>query len=313
MPITADVDDALSGSAEEDADYDAFGTQTVTFAVGSADGDTQPVSVGVLDDLLLEGPETVDLQITGVAGPGASIGAQNDHVVTILDDERVDVAFELAASSAAEAVESRDVRLRLIAGPGVTLALAVEADVVDAGTGTASSGDDYAAPGTLTAVFAAGASDGSLTSVSLDTIDDLFFENDETVDLAISTVHGPGASLGAPADHTMTIVNDDPLPDLRVSAALIDFVSKNGDPTPFDQAEVGDLIVLQMSVASAPTGGATRNIDGRVYIELGFDQILLGTFQVPLLNPGQTLPIEIVPNILLPRPPVALAGSQFEW
>ena len=47
------------------------------------------MSLAVLDDLLLEGGEDVDFQISGVTGSGASIGSQSTHEVTITDDETV--------------------------------------------------------------------------------------------------------------------------------------------------------------------------------------------------------------------------------
>lgn len=87
VPVTADVVDAGTGSATSGADYTAFGTQTVTFPVGSVDGATQPVTLTVLDDSLPEADETVDLAFANVTG-GAEIGTPAAHTVTILDDDR---------------------------------------------------------------------------------------------------------------------------------------------------------------------------------------------------------------------------------
>ena len=87
VPVTADVIDAFSGSASSGADYTAFGTQVVTFPMGAMDGATQPATLGVLDDSLLERAEDADLSINSVSGPGTSIGTASDRHVTILDDE----------------------------------------------------------------------------------------------------------------------------------------------------------------------------------------------------------------------------------
>ena len=102
-PVMVDVVDAGTGSAASGTDYVAFGTQTVTFAAGSGDGDTQPVTLTVSDDLLAEGDETVDLQLQNVVGPGATIGGQTTHELTITDDEPVFVEFNFASNPAAEA------------------------------------------------------------------------------------------------------------------------------------------------------------------------------------------------------------------
>ena len=208
VAVEADVDDALSGSAEEDADYDALGTQTVTFAVGSADGETEAVSLGVLDDLLVEGPETVDLRITGVTGPAASIGPQNDHVVTILDNERVDVVFDVAASSTAEDAGAHGVSVRLDADAGVTLAVPISVDVTDVLSGTASSGADYAGFSEMV-TFPVGSADGDSRFVDLLVTDDSLLEGDESVHLELTSLVGPSVSIGAQSEHTATILDDE--------------------------------------------------------------------------------------------------------
>src|SRR5438477_497211 len=55
--LTAQVVDAGGGSATSGSDYSAFGTQTVTFAIGSANGATQTVTVTPINDTLVEGNE----------------------------------------------------------------------------------------------------------------------------------------------------------------------------------------------------------------------------------------------------------------
>ena len=86
-PVTVDAVDAASGTATADADYEALAVPTtVTFPAGSVNGDTQTVSLKVLDDRLVEGPETVVLQLTNVTG-GAALGSAAEHTVTIADDD----------------------------------------------------------------------------------------------------------------------------------------------------------------------------------------------------------------------------------
>ena len=126
---------------------------------------------------------------------------------------------------------------------------------------------------------------------------------------------------GDGADDGTEVANGtDPLvpPDLSVSSADISFVSKNGVTTPFNQAGVGDAVVMTMRVSNAVGADGATNVSGDIYIELGFDRINLGTFLIPQINPGETLPVTIVPNTLLQVPPLALADAGngepgFEW
>lgn len=88
-PITGDVTDALSGSATLGTDYTAVGTVTLTFSAGAVDGAIQVFNLGVLADALVEGNETVNLQLGNVTGTGAVLGAQTTHTATITDDDQV--------------------------------------------------------------------------------------------------------------------------------------------------------------------------------------------------------------------------------
>ncbi|HIF64153.1 MAG TPA: DUF4215 domain-containing protein [Deltaproteobacteria bacterium] len=103
------------------------------------------------------------------------------------------------------------------------------------------------------------------------------------------------------------------MPDLFIHSDDISFVSKNGDTTPFAQAEVGDTIVLGGQLHNSASGGTATDITGTVYIELGYDRIELGTFQVNTMVSGETRTIDIIPNPLLPVPAVNLGNGQFSW
>ncbi len=83
--ITVDVTDALSGTATSGTDYTAVGTVTLTFPAGSVNGAIQTFNLAVLADALVEGNETVDLQLGNVTG--AALGVQTTHEATITDDD----------------------------------------------------------------------------------------------------------------------------------------------------------------------------------------------------------------------------------
>jgi len=108
-----------------------------------------------------------------------------------------------------------------IAGGGV-LETAVSADVIDADTGDATSGDDYAPFGTQTVTFNPGAATGATQSVTLSITPDDDDEPDETVGLALTNPH-TSSELGATAAYTVTILDDDepdPAPVVREVLSL---------------------------------------------------------------------------------------------
>ena len=99
-------------------------------------------------------------------------------------------------------------------------------------------------------------------------------------------------------------------PMLYAYSDMIHFVSKNGDPAPFNQAEVGDDIVVQMSIGNPPEAGPVNDVTGVIYIGLGFDRIELGTFEVAHVGSGEQVALDIarIPTYRI-RPLRCRAGS----
>jgi VCBS repeat-containing protein len=200
--VTVDVVDATTSTATAGSDY-LFVNRTLTFPAGSSHGDFIALEVGILDDLLVEGDETVQLELTNVTGPG-EIGDPS-HTVTIVDDELAVVSFTSAETATSEEAGLFPVVVRLtVLPPSAVLASAVDVDIADAGVGTATSGVDYGTFGTQTALFGIGSSDGDTRSVNIDVRDDSIIEGTETVVLEISAVTGPAAPTW-PAQHEVTI------------------------------------------------------------------------------------------------------------
>jgi subtilase family serine protease len=89
-------------------------------------------------------------------------------------------------------------------------------------TGTATPGTDYAALSGQATIPAGVAS----VAISVTPIDDPLFEPDETVTVTISAP--PGYIVGAPSHADVTIVSDDPAPDLTMSAFAAPAVAAAG-------------------------------------------------------------------------------------
>src|SRR5262249_13881951 len=153
------------GSATSGTDYSAFGTQTVTFAAGSANGATQTVTDPKSDDKADGGNETVNLtlqKLNTTLNGQASLG-NTACVVTITDDDTASLAIQ-ATKTVTEGGGAQTITVTLTTSGG-TLGTALSAQVVDAGGGSAISGTDYSAFGTQTVTFAAGSANGATQTV----------------------------------------------------------------------------------------------------------------------------------------------------
>jgi hypothetical protein len=180
----------------------------MTFPMGSVDGDTQTVTLTALHDMLVEGAsETVKL---GLGNPSvAAIVGDSTYTATITDTDTATVQFQSAAiTTTDESATPCPIVVRLTMSAGVSLGVAVTAVVSDAGTGSATSGSDYAAFAPHTVTFAAASASGSTQTVMLNVMSDATVELDETVRLALSSPSA-GAQLGATTTEQVTIHDDD--------------------------------------------------------------------------------------------------------
>jgi hypothetical protein len=89
-----------------------------------------------------------------------------------------------------------------------TLAADVTVEVADAGSGTATSGSDYAAFAPVVLTFTAGEADGATRSVTLDPLDDALVEaGNETVRLRLQNPSGAGLSGATTFTATLTDIH----------------------------------------------------------------------------------------------------------
>jgi len=257
------------GTAAAGADYTAT-SGTLTIPAGQLSG---TITVPILDDAVFEGDE--DFSLTLSNPQGATLGTPATSTITITDDEGLpDVSFSAASSVVAEAAGSVDLT--------VNLSAASAADVtVDYATtdGTATAGADYTATsGTLT--LPAGQLSGTIT---VPILDDAVFEGDEDFSLTLSNPQG--ATLGTPAASTITITDDEGLPDLSFSAASSVVAEAAGSvdlTVNLSAASAADVTVDYATTDGTATAGAdyTATI-GTLTIPAGQ---LSGTITVPILD-----------------------------
>lgn len=191
LPVEVKVSSS-GGSATPGADYGAI-NQKVTFAPGET---TQTVALTLFDDALVEGGETVLLQLSQFAN--ATAGDPAAATLTIADDETPLVAWSVGETAVSERAGTLSLTINL--SFPAPIPLTVKYATVD---GTATSGSDYsAASGTV--AFAVGESSKTITIHLLDDDDN---ENPETFQVQLSDVLG--GSLGSPAVITVTITDDE--------------------------------------------------------------------------------------------------------
>ena len=185
----------LNGSASAGSDY-AGTNGTVTFKSKAV---SASIAIPVFNDSLDESNETFSVVLDTPTG-GAALGANVTAAVTLADDDTAGaIAFKSTNVSASESAGEIQVTVKRTGGKA-------EAASVDYATedGTALAGEDYTATsGTL--VF--GANELSKV-ISIPINNDFAAEGNETFAIHLSNPSG-GATLGAAANATLTIVDDE--------------------------------------------------------------------------------------------------------
>lgn len=285
---SVDVVDLGSGSGTAGSDYAPFATQTLTFPVGSVDGDAQSVSLTALADQQVEGaPDTVRLGLQNSVG--GAVGGTALFTAGLDDIDFATIQFAAPSSTTPdESAASRSVTIALDLPAGVTLAVAASVQVADAGTGSASSGVDYAAFAPQTVTFPVGSQDGATRTVVVQVNDDAVVELDEIVRLALS---GPsaGTEIGATSSHQLTITDDDAL-------GLAAFVASEGPSGVENSLAYDELIDLgSQAVGAGPNAGTLVRVTnaGGSPMDLGAprltgtnaDDFVVEVESAPLLSP----------------------------
>ena len=254
--VTVDWADAGTGTATSGTDYTAITGGTLTFPAGTT---SQRITVSVTGDTAAEPNETVAVSLSNPAnatiGTGTGTGTIADDDGGI-DDGDIDApSLSIDSPRVAEGDSgATDMTFTVTLSPASTQQ--VKVDWADAGTGTATSGTDYAAVAGGTLTFAAWETSKSFTvSVTGDALD----EADETVVVALSKA---GNATVSTATGTGTIVDDDGAPSLSIDSPSV----AEGDGGTADLTFTATLSAAsgkQVTVdwADAGTGTATSGTD----------------------------------------------------
>ena len=246
--VTVDWADAGTGTATSGTDYAAIAGGTLTFAAGET---SKSFTVAVTGDALDEADETV---VASLSKAGNATVSTATGTGTIVDDDGAP-SLSIDSPSVAEGDGGATdmtftVTLSAASGKQVTV------DWADAGTGTATSGTDYAAFAGGTLAFAAGETSKSFTvAVTGDVLD----EADETV---VASLSKAGNATVSTATGTGTIVDDDGAPSLSIdSPSVAEGDGGSTDMTFTVTLSAASAQQVKVDWADAGTGTATSGTD----------------------------------------------------
>ena len=212
-------------SAAAGADYTAASAAvTVTIAAGNT---ATTVSVPILQDRIDEQDEFFTVTLSDAGPSGAVTIADATARVTITDDDAAP-ALQFTVSPLSIAEDGRST-VTVSTGSGSTFADEQTIDLTLGGTATLT--DDYTIGSTTLTLPAGSGSTTSTVTTTIDAVDDITDEPDETV--TVDARHA-GAALGT--QQTITIEDDDDPPGVRVADT---------------SADEGDLLSFTITVSPA--------------------------------------------------------------
>lgn len=221
----------VSGNATSGADFTAL-SGSVTIAAGST---TATITIPIINDIIVEGNETVIVTLTSVTSGAASLGATLIATNTITSNNSATVSI----SNTSNGTEAGPVSGALTVTQ--TNPSATDTVVTYSVSGTATSGVDYAAlTGTVT--VPAGA---TTASVFVLVVNDAILDPAETVIVTLSSISSGLATMGTPVAATNTIIDNDTASFSIVKAVNASSISAPG--------------TLTYTITVQNTGSATLN------------------------------------------------------
>jgi hypothetical protein len=208
--VMVDYAEGAAGTATAGSDYNVV-AGTLTFAAGIA---SKTFTVDVLPDTVPEGYKTFNLTLSNPQN-GGSLGTVKDAVVTIVDAQPV-VMFSAPTFNVTEGTTAT-VKATINLKRTGALTAALDVNVVDLLTGTATPGGDYVLASPKLVHFAAAV---AATSFTIDISPDHLVELTETVNLGLQVVTA-GTNLGPQQTATLNIVDDEPVVSFNVASYTV--------------------------------------------------------------------------------------------
>nr|WP_316829064.1 Calx-beta domain-containing protein [Pedobacter miscanthi] len=261
----------LGGTATEGTDYSAIVTKTVIVPAGQT---TATITIPVLSDAVLEGPETVIATLTASGNPAVTV-SNVPATINIADNNAASVSISTAPTVNEDAGTATFT---------VTLSAAVQnAFTVDYTTtnGTATAGLDYTATnGTLT--FPAGSAAGATLTFTVPVIDDNIVETNETFNGVISNVSGNLVTIATNTATTTIIDNDATVATIAAGT--------NGN----ENGPVNGTFTVTLSKPSATDTQITYTLSGTATEGSDYSTIVTKTITIPAGQTTATITIPVL-------------------
>ncbi len=279
--VTVGYADATSGTATSGTDYTAITSGTLTLAAGVT---SDTLAVSVTGDDANEPDETVVVELSSAGNATFSGGGTTlTGTGTITNDDGVP---RLSISSPTVTEGSGSSSLEFIVTLNEASGQQVTVDYEDAGSGTATSGDDYTAITAGTLTLAAGVTSDTL---AVTVLGDALDEDDETVIVTLSSASNAAIST---ASGTGTITDDDATPTLSIADASVDEGTTGATPSLEFIVSLSAVSGRQVTVAyaDATSGTATSGTD--------YTEITSGTLTIAAGVTSDTLAVSVLGDAL---------------
>jgi len=230
---------SVSGTSSTPSDHNLVDS-SITIAAGQTSG---VIAITVVDDSMDEPSETVIVTIG--APTGANLLNPSVHQVTITDNDSAPaVSFATASSAASESAGAQSIAVSISEPSSFIVSIPVSV------SGSATQGSDYSLATSIVTIPAG--SSGATFEVTL--LNDSAYEGSETLVIQLGTP--TNATLGAIASHTLTIGDDESIPEVSFSSASSTAAESAGTVTVTAQLNHGRA--APASVPYTVTGTATR-------------------------------------------------------
>jgi len=239
------------GTATAGSDYT---TTSSVLSWGAGVSGNQTFTFPVLEDTVVEGNETVNLQLT--LAVGADIGSQGTAAVTITDND-VSSPGTLQFTSTTYSVGEGGTTASITVSRSGGTSGAASVTVATVAGGTATAGSDYT---TTSSTLNWGNGVGGNQTFTFPVLEDTAVEGNETVNLQLSGV--TGATLGSPTTAAASITdNDNPPAGTLAFVGTSASVNENGTSVTLTLRRSGGSFGAVGLVYSTANGNATAGSD----------------------------------------------------
>ncbi|MGM9477963.1 Calx-beta domain-containing protein, partial [Pedobacter sp. GSP4] len=268
----------LAGTATEGSDYSTIVTKTITIPAGQTMG---TITIPVLSDAIVEGPETVIATLATSGNPLVTV-SNTPATINILDNNAATVSISATPTSINEADGTATFTVTLSAA--VQNAFTVDYATTN-GTATAGVGLDYTATnGTLT--FPAGSAAGATLTFTVPVNNDNLVEPSETFNGTISNATG-GLVTIATSSATVTIVDND-------TAVATITPGINGNET----GPVNGTFTVTLSNPSSTDTQLTYTLGGTATEGSDYSTIVTKTITIPAGQTTGTITIPVLTDAI---------------